>query len=229
VRASNLFHPGVILSGSLSEKWSQSLTGDVQIYRNPNQIQLASTAAGYPVIINGPIGLQLSGPIGAIGNATTTSGGATYYAPDFQIARIAYRVSRAPFEFGGRKMPAFLDVQASRNVGANNLRDAFMVTANLGDVKNAGDVRFLYQYAIKDANAFISQFTDDDLGTGSGVNIAVHGVRVDVGLTRFLQWQNLLFLQNERRGNNPAGHFFVPLQRGANTTLRYLGQLAFTF
>ena len=75
----------------------------------------------------------------------------------------------------------------------------------------------------------ISQFTDDDLGTGTGVNIAVHAVRFDLGLTRFLQWQNLLFIQHERRPNNPAELFFVPLQQGANATFRYLGQLAFTF
>ena len=91
------------------------------------------------------------------------------------------------------------------------------------------DVRFRYQFAIKDANALISQFTDDDLGTGSGVNIAVHALRVDLGLTRFLQWQNLLFIQTERRASNPAEQFFVPLQRGAHVTYRYLGQLAFSF
>jgi hypothetical protein len=54
-------------------------------------------------------------------------------------------------------------------------------------------------------------------------------VRFDLGLTRFLQWQNLLFIQHERRPNNPAELFFVPLQQGANGTFRYLGQLAFTF
>jgi hypothetical protein len=61
------------------------------------------------------------------------------------------------------------------------------------------------------------------------VNIAVHALRVDIGLTHFLQWQSLLFIQHERRGNNPDELFFVPLRRGANTTFRYLGQLAFTF
>jgi len=75
----------------------------------------------------------------------------------------------------------------------------------------------------------ISQFTDDDLGTGSGVNIRVHAIRADVGLTRFLQWQNLLFVQNEISGNNPAHQFFIPLQVGAKAGIRYLGQLSFTF
>jgi len=75
----------------------------------------------------------------------------------------------------------------------------------------------------------ISQFTDDDLGTGAGVNLAVHALRFDLGLTRFLQWQTLVFLQHERRASNPSEQFFVPLGRGANETVRYLGQLAFTF
>ena len=56
-----------------------------------------------------------------------------------------------------------------------------------------------------------------------------HAIRFDLGLSRSLQWQNLLFLQNERRPNNPAQNFFVPVQRGANLTYRYLGQLSFSF
>jgi hypothetical protein len=229
VRASNLFHPGAILRGTLGEQWNHTITGDVQIYRNPNQIQLASTPAGFPVLINGALGLQLSGPVGGTGNATTQPGGAMYSAPDFQIARLAYRLERKPFSFAGRRMPGYLDFQMSRNVGASNLRDAFMVTGNLGAVREAGDMRFLYQFALKDANSMISQFTDDDLGTGSGVNVAVHGLRFDIGVTRFLQFQNLFFIQNQRRPSNPASQMFVPLPRGANATFRYLGQLAFSF
>jgi hypothetical protein len=38
-----------------------------------------------------------------------------------------------------------------------------------------------------------------------------------------------LFIQNQRRASNPAEQFFVPLQRGANTTFRYQAQLAFAF
>ena len=83
--------------------------------------------------------------------------------------------------------------------------------------------------SIKDANSIIAQFTDDDLGTGSTTNIASHALRFDLGLTRALQWQNLLFIQNARRASDPAQNFFVSLQRGANTTYRYLGQLAFSF
>jgi hypothetical protein len=61
------------------------------------------------------------------------------------------------------------------------------------------------------------------------VNVAVHAVRVDLGLTRFMQWQNLVFFQQQRRASNPSEQLFVPLAPGANQTVRYLGQLAFTF
>jgi hypothetical protein len=205
------------------------LIADMQIYRNPNQIQLASTAAGFPVLVNNTLGIGLGGPMTGTGNATTTANGAIYSAPHFQIARLAYRVEAKALRLGNRSVPAWIDLQASRNTGTSKLRDAVMASMNLGAVRERGNVRVLYQFAIKDANALISQFTDDDLGTGSGVNIAVHAFRFDLGLMRFLQWQNLLFIQTERRASNPADQFFVPLPRGANPTFRFLGQLAFTF
>ena len=224
-----LFHPGLILNGSLGTQWNQRITADFQVYRNPNQIQLASLASGFPILVSNGLGIALSGPMTGTGNATTTSGGAIYSAQDFQIAHLAYRLEYKGLKLGDREMPLWFDLQMSRNTGTNKLRDAVMASANIGSVKKLGDVRFLYQFAIKDANALISQFTDDDLGTGSGVNIAVHAVRFDLGLTRFLQWQNLLFIQHERRSSNAADQFFVPLQQKANATFRYLGQLTFTF
>ena len=230
IGAANLFHPGVVLKGALSENWTHQLTGDMSIYRNANQIQLASTAAGFPLVGNPALGVTLAGAIGGTGNATTTPGGALYSAADFKIARLAYRTDgKSVLKVGNRELPGYLDFQVSRNVGAGRLRDAMMATASLGSARKFGEVRGLYQFAIKDANSMISQFTDDDLGTGSGVNIAVHAFRVDVGLTRFLQWQNLFFIQHEKSVSNPQQLFFVPLQRGANSTFRYLGQLAFTF
>jgi hypothetical protein len=229
VRAANLFHPGFVLSGTPREGWRHSFTSDLQVYRNPDQIQLASTAAGFPVLINNTLGLALSGPMTGAGNATTTPGGAVYSAPNFQIARLAYRIETKKNLFWHRPAPVWFDVQVSRNTGTSRLRDAVMASLNVGAIEAARDVRFLYQFVIKDANAMISQFTDDDLGTGTGVNIAVHAFRFDLGLTRFLQWQNLLFVQSERRPSNPADLFFVPLQRGANTTFRYQMHLAFRY
>jgi uncharacterized coiled-coil protein SlyX len=229
VRDAALFHPGVIVKGGLGPLWSHFVQADVSLYHNPNQIQLASTSAGYPVVISSALGLQLSGPLSASGNPTTTAGGAVLSAPHYQIAHLVYRLERKAVRLGSREMPLWFDFQASRNVGTSKLRDAVMASANLGAIRKFGDMRFLYQFAIKDANSVISQFTDDDLGTGSGVNIAVHAIRFDVGLTRYLQWQNLLFYQTERRANNPADRIFVVLQRGANPTFRFLGQLAFSF
>jgi hypothetical protein len=229
VRGTDLFHPGAVLKGNLGSRWTQQIFGGVELYRNPNQIQLASTAAGFPVLVSGTLGLVLSGPLSGTGNATTASGGAIYTAPNFHISHLGYRLERKALKIGAKEMPAWLDFQVSRNHGASSLRDAFMASANLGNVVKRGDMRALYQFSIKDANSLVSQFTDDDLGTGSGVNIATHAIRFDLGLTRFLQWQNILFIQNQRRASNPSEQFFVPLGRGANATIRYQGQLAFTF
>jgi hypothetical protein len=229
VRDANLFHPGVILTGDLGTRWTHQAMADIQLYRNQNQIVLATTAGGVPVVVNNSVGLMLSGPIPTVGNATTTPGGAIYTASHFQLARVTYRITNRGVKIGRREMPFYFDLQALRNVGTSQLRDAMMASFNFGAVRQLGDLRFLYQYAIKDANSIIAQFTDDDLGTGSTTNIAVHALRFDLGLTRALQWQNLFFIQNARRANNPAQQFFVPVQRGANTTYRYLGQLAFTF
>lgn len=229
VRDANLFHPGVVVKGELGSRWSHQFISDIQIYRNPDQIQLSSVPAGFPVVVSNALGIALSGPMTGTGNATTTPGGAIYNAPNFQVVRMAYRLERQGWTLGRRAMPLWLDFQATRNTGASKLRDALMVSANVGSVKGFGDMRFLYQFAIKDANSLISQFTDDELGIGTGVNIATNAVRFDLGLTRFLQWQNLFFIQEPRRPSNPAEQFFVPLQRGANTTFRYLGQLAFSF
>jgi hypothetical protein len=229
VRDANLFHPGIVAVGDFGTRWTHQAVADIQLYRNQNQIVLATTPTGVPVVINNALGLMLSGPVPTVGNATTTPGGAIYSAVRYQVARVAYRISNRGIKVGKREMPFFLDVQTLRNVGTYQLRDAIMASFNFGAVRQLGDMRFLYQYAIKDANSIVAQFTDDDLGTGSTTNIAVHALRFDLGLTRALQWQNLVFIQNARRANDPSQQFFVPVQHGANTTYRYLGQLVFTF
>ena len=229
VRAANLFHPGVVVRGDLSSRWSHQFISDVQIYRNPNQILLSTLTDGFSVVVSNSIGVVLSAPATGAGNAATTPGGAIYSAPHFQIARAAYRLDYQGLKVGDRTMPFWLDFQASRNTGTSKLRDAFMVSANLGSVRKFGDARFLYQFAIKDANSMIGQFSDDELGIGTGVNITAHAFRVDLGLTRFLQWQNLFFVTQPRRPSNPEEQFFVPLQPGANSAFRYQGQLAFVF
>jgi hypothetical protein len=229
VRSAMMVNPGLMVRGDVSSNWSQQIMFAGHVYRNPNQIQLASTAAGYPLILNPQMGLDASGPYAGTGNATTTPGGAIYHASAFQIVNAGYRVTRKAYKWGGQELPLWFDFQASRNVGASILRDAFMASVNLGNVTKYKDVRLLYQFGIKDANSMISQFTDDNFGTGTGVNVRTHHFRFDMGITRFLQWQNLFFIQNPRRGNNPAENFYVPVPRGANTSFRYRGHLAFTF
>ena len=64
-------------------------------------------------------------------------------------------------------------------MGTSQLRDAFLTSISIGRTTQPGDLRALYEFAIKDANSMISQFTDDDLGTGVGVNIATHHIRMD--------------------------------------------------
>jgi hypothetical protein len=75
----------------------------------------------------------------------------------------------------------------------------------------------------------ISQLTDDDLGTNSGVNMKAHLIRFDLGLAKFLTWGNLLFVQDPIRGNNVAKSFYVPLPLGAATQYRFMTQLEFKF
>lgn len=229
VGAADLFHPGLVLSGTLNENWSHRVTFGMQIYRNANQIQLASTLAG-AASAGDSLGLGLSGPLSESGNATTTPGGAMYAAEDFRVAHLGYRLNgTSVFRMRGKAVPGYVDLQVSRNVGTDRLKDAVMGTVSLGAVRKFGDVRALYQYTIKGANSMISQFSDDDLGTATGVNLAVHGLRLDIGLTRYLQWQHLVFIQDAKSASDPLRQFYVPVQRGSATTFRYFDQVLFTF
>jgi len=96
-------------------------------------------------------------------------------------------------------------------------------------IAKLGDMQFQYQYFRKEANSFVSQFTDDDIGSGSGVNLKGHEIRVNFGLTRFLAWENRLYIQNGIAVNNPTINFFVPLQQGYRTQYRVHSQFVFTF
>jgi len=220
-RGANLFHQGVVV-----RRGPHEFIADVQVYRNPNQIQLSLITAGLGLTSAG-LGVQLPAPLSGLGNATTTPGGAQLAAGHFQILRLSYGLS-GPVPFLGR-LPGRLHLQVSRNVGAGKLRDAMMATVQLGRVKKLGDVSGLYFFTIKDANSMLGALSDSDVATQSFVNIRGHHVRVDVGLASFLQWQHLLFFTNFRRASNPAENFFVPFQRGARETVRYQNYLLFVF
>lgn len=212
-------------------KWKNAFTVDYQHFRNPNQFLIASSAsAGVPVLVNGFTGLALGGGVGQLGNGTTTAGGFIYTAKDYHVGHLGYRVDYAGWKTSREDWPVYLDLQAARNFGGDFLNNGVMGTISIGSVKKPGNVRFLYGYFVKEANAMISPLTDDDISTGVGVNTRTHYIRVDLGLTKYLQWQNLLYIQDEISGNDPARNFFVPSPvRGANTSYRLHSQFAISF
>ena len=75
----------------------------------------------------------------------------------------------------------------------------------------------------------ISQLTDDDIGTNSGVNIRSHVFRFELGLAKKVTWQSLLFIQNELRNSGQFPNFFVPLNGFTPRQYRVQQQLVFTF
>jgi Putative porin len=227
-RSSNLFHQGVLFNQKFNEKWSDQFGGDIQLYRNPNQIALASTSDGLVLLVQPGIGLALSGPLPGTGTATTTPGGAIYTARSFKIARLTYRLTYSGFEHGGHMFPVNFNVQFARNAGTGlQERDAFLAAIQVGRITKRGDSAFLYVFARKGANSMISQVTDDDLGTQTGVNIRTNHFRFDYGLTNKVTLQSLFFVQNQLR-NSSLG-FFVPLGAFAPTMYRLQQQIAFSF
>ncbi len=229
VRASDMFDQGFFIKGRIKPGWSQYFYSNYVAFRNPNQIALASTSSGLPVLVNNILGVTLAATLPGTGNATTIPGGGIYTASHFDVAHLAYRLTYDGGKFRGESFPVFLDVQGSRNVGTSFLRNAWMATVNAGDIQKAGDVRFQYAYGEKDANSMISQYTDDQFGTNTGVNVRTHAIRFDVGLTRYLQWQNIFYIQNPISGNDPARHFYVPVPLGVNTQYRAQSSLFVSF
>ena len=229
-RNSNLFHQGLLVNQKFNDRWSSQFGGDIQLYRNPNQIQLASTVNGVALIVQNGLGITLSGPLTGTGNATTTSGGAIYTARNFQIARVTYRLNWAGFQSGGRAYPVTFNFQAARNVGISlKERDALLASLQIGKVTQRGDMAFLYVFATKGANALISQVTDDDLGTNSGVNIRTNHFRFDYGLAKKVTLQSLLYIQNELRNSGDFPNFFVPLNAFTPRQYRLQEQIVFSF
>lgn len=229
-RSANLFHQGILVNQKFNEKWGDQFGADLQLYRNPNQIQLASTADGVALLVQPGLGLALAGPLTGTGNATTTPGGAIYTAPGFQVLRLSYRLNYAGFKNGDHVYPLVFNVQLARNVATGlNERDAMLASAQLGRITKKGDMAFLYVFSIKGANALISQVTDDDLGTGSGVNIRTNHFRFEYGLARKVTLQSLFFMQDALRNSGQYPNFFVPLGAFAPRTYRVLQQLVFSF
>ncbi len=229
-RAAQMFHQGLILEQALTSKATQQFGADIQAFRNPSQIQFASTAAGLPVMVQNGLGITLSGPIAGSGNATTTPGGAIYSARNFQVARLTYRLDYTGLKSARQEYPITLNLQLARNVGTGQPeRDALLANLKIGRVSKRGDYSFLYTFGIKGANSMISQFTDDDFGTATGVNIRTHYFRFDLGLAKGIQLQNLLFIQNALRNSGQFPNFFVPLGGYAPRQYRFQEQIVFVF
>src|SRR5687767_15344109 len=229
-RSAALFHQGFMANQTFNKKWNSQLGADIQLYRHPNHIQLGSTQEGLVLLVQPGIGIALSGPLAGTGNATTTPGGAMYTAPGFQIARLTYRLNYTGFTRGDHAFPVMFNVQLSRNVATGlNERDAMLAALQVGRVTKRGDTAFLYVFTIKGANALISQVTDDDLGTGTGVNIRTNHFRFEYGISRKVTFQSLFFLQNSLRRSGQYPNFFVPVGDFAPRTYRVQQQLVFSF
>jgi putative porin len=229
-RAAMMFHQGLLWNQKFNERWSQQLGADVQVFREPNQIQLASTAAGVVFVVQPGLGLVLSGPMTGTGNATTTPGGAIYSAPDFHVARLTYRLNHSGFRLGEHAYPIAFNLQGSRNFGTDgNERDAMLASLQIGRPTKRGDMSFLYVFSIKGANSIISQLTDDDLGTTTGVNLRTHYFRWELALAKKVTLQSLLFVQRELRSSGQFPDFFVPLGSFTPRQYRFQEQLAFSF
>ena len=229
-RSANLFHQGFLANQTFNKKWSSQTGADIQLYRHPNHIQLGSTQEGLVLLVQPGLGIALSGPLAGTGNATTTPGGAMYTAPGFQVLRLTYRLNYSGFTRGDRTFPVMFNMQFARNVATGlNERDAMLAALQVGRITKRGDLAFLYVFAIKGANALISQLTDDDLGTGTGVNIRTNHFRFEYGLTRKVTFQTLFFVQNSLRRSGQYPNFFVPVGDFAPTTYRVQPQVVFAF
>ncbi|HEX7333606.1 MAG TPA: putative porin [Pyrinomonadaceae bacterium] len=229
-RSATLFHQGILANQTFNKKWNSQVGGDIQLYNHANQIQFASTTAGLVLLVQPGIGIALSGPLPGTGNATTTPGGAVYTAPGFQVARLTYRLNYAGFTRNDHVYPVTLNLQFARNVATGmNERDAMLAALQVGRITKRGDMSFLYVFTIKGANSMISQVTDDDLGTVTGVNIRTNHFRFEYGISRKVTFQSLFFIQNSLRRSGQYPNFFVPVGDFAPTTYRVQQQVVFAF
>jgi hypothetical protein len=229
-RSSMLFHQGFLANQTFNKRWNSQVGADIQLFRHPNHIQLASTQEGLVLLVQPGLGIALSGPLAGTGNATTTPGGAMYTAPGFQVLRLTYRLNYAGFTRGEHAYPITFNVQVARNVATGlNERDAMLAAMQIGRITKRGDTSFLYVFSIKGANSLISQLTDDDLGTGTGVNIRTNHIRFEYGISRKVTFQTLLYVQNSLRRSGQYPNFFVPVGDFAPLTYRVQPQLVFSF
>jgi putative porin len=229
-RSATLFHQGLLVNQKFNDDWSDQFGGDIQLYQHPNQIQLASAADGLALLVQPGIGIALSGPLPGTGNATTMPGGAIYTASGFHIARITYRLNYNGWKTSEHAFPLLFNVQMARNVATGfNERDAILTALQIGRITKKGDTSFLYVFTIKGANSMVSQLTDDDLGTGTGVNIRTNHFRFEYGIAKKVTLQSLFYIQDSIRSSGQYPRFFVPLSAFTPRTYRIQQQIQFNF
>jgi Putative porin len=230
IPSSNLFDMGVTFGSNIGKKWSHNETLNYFVIREPNQLALAATANGAALFATSSVvGATLTGNLPESGNGLTTAGGAIFTS-GFKVVRFGTNLNYTGFKpVMGHNMPFTLFGQVTHNTDADFDNTGYMVGTAIGQAARKGDFQFQYQYFYKPGNAFISTLTDDDVGTGAGVNVKTHQIRLNFGLTRFLAWENRLYIQKGISTNNPALNYFLPLQAGYNTQFRLHSQFVFTF
>ena len=227
VPATAMFDQGFVVGGGTKD-WSQNLAVGIQLYTNPNTIALYSTSAGTS-LINGVTGITLSGPLSGTGSATTTAGGPIFNAKDYTIFHLDYKTTFSKPKLGSQAFPVSLEGHFAHNMGTGLEANAWAGGIKLGQTKKLGEIAVGYMYFHKEANSLVSEYTDDDLGTVGGTNVGAHQFIFDVGLTKFMVWQNRVYVMDPLVNSNPAINFFVPFQAGMNNTLRVQSQFLFTF
>lgn len=116
----------------------------------------------------------------------------------------------------------------SRTVGQSDSGPGrWQIAGVVGRVRGLGDFRAIYQYAVKDANALVSQFTDDDFGSGSGVNVAGHAVRLDAGSHASSRFRTSSSSRTKDFRATPRAPSSFPCPKAPNMTFRYQGQVLF--
>lgn len=230
VPSSDLLDQGITVGSNITKKWSHNETVNYFVIREPNQLALAATAQGIALFgTSGVVGANLIGNLPESGNGLTTAGGAMFTAKDFHVVRGGLNINYSGSQWRGKTYPFQIFLQATHNTGASFDNNGYMLGASIGQAAKLGDVQFQYQYFYKPGNAFVSTLTDDDVGSGAGVNVKTNQARINFGLTRFLVWENRFYIQKGISTNNPALNYFLPLQAGYNTQLRIHSQLVFTF
>ncbi|HUS04901.1 MAG TPA: putative porin [Bryobacteraceae bacterium] len=227
-RASQLFQQGALIDTSLSDALTQQAGFDLQLYRNPNQLRLMSTAGGL-FLVGGSIGFNPVGPVPSPGNATTTPGGAEFTAPGFRIGHLTYTLAHRGLGVFDHSIPMSLNMQMSRNFHHVSDRNGFAIIGSAGRSREAGDLRLQYAFYRKQANALIGEVTENDIGIGGNVNMQANSLRIEYTLHRGVIFANNIITTKWLKDSNPQARFFVPFGATVPLQFRYQSMLLFRF